>query len=571
MSDDPQARIEQLETRVARLESELAQLRAPAVARTTPAPAREPDQQPTTTPSWNAPPQAPPPWAAPAAPVARAERAPFALDTEQALKWGGVGLVVLAVGFAVSTAISRGWVGPGLQLAGAVAISVALVATGLRLRPTRPGWTHALCAGGVLALFTTAASDLFVDETTTAIAFVSTAVASMVGWALTRHVLSQWVGAATLLGGLTGWFVIGDGDPPVAISLAFTTATIAITIALALRHTWFGLRFAAHGAALVAVAAVVEASDRTIEHILVLTAAALLIASLVRIPSIGDLRSVWQQIEVQMVAVTAPWAFGVVAVTADLDADETVGATAILVAAGAAAIAFALRHRNHRAHGVSILIGASVTLSIGLAILLSAAVAFTAIAVQGAGLVVLARVLGDNVRVLVNAAVVWVVAAGFALGEMLAAWDDDAAVGDDVAHAAIIVAGAFGIWQTRRDIIHRIGALVVLGLTLVWTGSVLVHLPQGQAAVSVSWAVIGTAVLVAGAIRRRPDVAAVGLAVLGLTVAKLLTVDLREVDALWRAGLFLVIGLGFLRLGFLLPRLTSPVIIEAEDRTWPDS
>ena len=44
---------------------------------------------------------------------------------------------------------------------------------------------------------------------------------------------------------------------------------------------------------------------------------------------------------------------------------------------------------------------------------------------------------------------------------------------------------------------------------------------------------------------------------LGITVAKLLTVDLQEVDTLWRAGLFFVIGLGFLRLGFLLPRLTG--------------
>ncbi len=47
------------------------------------------------------------------------------------------------------------------------------------------------------------------------------------------------------------------------------------------------------------------------------------------------------------------------------------------------------------------------------------------------------------------------------------------------------------------------------------------------------------------------------LIVFGLTVAKLLTVDLQEVDRLWRAGLFLLIGLAFLRLGFLLPRLTG--------------
>ena len=85
----------------------------------------------------------------------------------------------------------------------------------------------------------------------------------------------------------------------------------------------------------------------------------------------------------------------------------------------------------------------------------------------------------------------------------------------------------------------------------------LVHLPQGQAVVSVSWAIVGTAVLVAGAVKKVPGLGAAGLAVLALTVAKLLTVDLREVDTLWRAGLFFMVGFGIMRLGFLLPRLTG--------------
>ena len=52
------------------------------------------------------------------------------------------------------------------------------------------------------------------------------------------------------------------------------------------------------------------------------------------------------------------------------------------------------------------------------------------------------------------------------------------------------------------------------------------------------------------------------VAVLGITVAKLLTVDLREVDTLWRAGLFMMIGLGFLRLGFVLPTLMDRQVAE---------
>jgi uncharacterized membrane protein len=92
---------------------------------------------------------------------------------------------------------------------------------------------------------------------------------------------------------------------------------------------------------------------------------------------------------------------------------------------------------------------------------------------------------------------------------------------------------------------------------LTWLGSALVHLPQGQAVVSVSWAVVGIAVFVTGAVRKTPELGMAGLGVIAITVAKLLTVDLQEVDTLWRAGLFLIVGLGIMRLGFLIPRLTA--------------
>ena len=220
----------------------------------------------------------------------------------------------------------------------------------------------------------------------------------------------------------------------------------------------------------------------------------------------------------------------------------------------AAIVALAVKRWIHEAHFVSLLIGASVALTIGVAVLLSTTAAFMAIAVQGAGLVVLSRSFDREIRVLVNAAVLVIVAANFALGNMIEAWTDDAPVGDDIAHATIIAALAVAAWLTGVRQIQQIAAAATLALVLVWLGSVLVHLPQGQAVVSVSWAVIGIAVLIAGAIRKMPEVGAAGLAVIGITVGKLLTVDLQEVDTLWRAGLFLVIGLGIMRIGFLLPR-----------------
>lgn len=549
MEGDSPTRIEQLEERIDLLESYLR-----ALQHRLDDDDRRASASTDRVATWNAPARAswPPPTTAqkPAA-----ERRPFVLESEVVLKWGGVGLVVLAVGFAVSTAISRGWIGPELQLVGALAISTALIVAGLRLRTSRVAWTHALCSGGVLALFTTVASNLFIDETSDGVAFASTIAIGFIGAVLAFAIGSEWVGAANLLGGVIGWFVIADGEPPLVASSSWIVAILAATIAISLRHRWQAARLLAHAVGLAALIGLAAEPSDALQRCFVLGAAAVVAMSLARVPSIGDLTSIWQQLEVQLVIGAAPWSVGVIALGLDLDSDNTVGVAAIAVAGGTVVVALGMRRWISAPHVVSLLIGASVALSIGLAVLLSTSIAFTALAVQGAGLAVLSRSLGDNLRIAINAAIVLLVSGVFALDEMFEAWVDDARLSDDLAHLAIVVAIAFALWQARPRVIRQLGAILVLAFALVWLGSVLVHLPQGQAAVSVSWAIVGTAVLVVGAIRKAPEVGGVGLAVLALTVGKLLTVDLQEVDTLWRAGLFFIVGVGFLRLGFLLPGL----------------
>lgn len=562
-SDDRSGRVEELEQRVARLDREVALLRdrlgtleasrssaaSPASVSATPvvvAPVA-PSGAPAARAAW------PPP--RPVAP--RTQRTAWRPDSETVLKWGGVGLVVLAVAFAVSTAVSRGWIGPELQLAGALLVAAALVAIGLRLRPNRPSWTHALCSGGVLAFFTTFASDLFLDRVDRTVAFAATGVIAGGGFVLARTIRSEWVSAATLIGGSIGWAVIadsGDGAPFIP-TVGWFVAIVGVTIALAVERRWYAVRPAAHAVGMIALLVLAGEADGGGETAAVAIATLLAVVALLTVPSVGDLTSLWQQFEVQLAALAAPWAFFVTLIAfLDDRSDDNIAMTAIAIAAATATAALLLR--IERPHRVSLALGASVTFSIGLAVLLSTTAVFVALAVQATGLVLLSRALGRNVRVLVNAIVLATIAAANTLHQMLTAWRDDAPWGDDVAHALVIVALAVGIrFLDQRDL-RRAGTLATLALVLVWTGSVLVHAPQGQAIVSVVWAAIGTAVFVTGAVRKRTDAATAGLAVLALTVGKLLTVDLREVDTLWRAGLFFLVGVGLLRLGFLLPRLT---------------
>lgn len=92
---------------------------------------------------------------------------------------------------------------------------------------------------------------------------------------------------------------------------------------------------------------------------------------------------------------------------------------------------------------------------------------------------------------------------------------------------------------------------------LGWLASVLVGVPQGQVAISAVWAFLACGAIVAGLSTGRSEIRYVGFATLGVVLVKLLTVDLAEVETLWRVGLFLVIGLGLLRLGYVLPKLAA--------------
>lgn len=555
MDADPVDRVEQLAQRVADLDREVARLRSRLGE--IEAPGSTVDRHvafgpPATRAPWPAP--------QPMAPVpARASprRARLHVDSETVLKWGGVGLVLLAVGFAVSTAISRDWIGPELQLAGALVVSAALIATGLRLRPTRPNWTHALCSGGVLAFFTTFASDLFLERSDATIGFVATAGVAIGGLTLARTIRSEWVAAATLIGGSIGWVVIiaSLDDVPFIATAVWFAVFVGATIALSVECRWFAARPAAHAIGMITLLALAEAPDGGAEHVLFAAVTVLLAGSLFVVPSIGDLTSQWQQLEIQLAALAAPWAFLVVLVAfLDDRSDNVIALSAFAIAAVTVIASVALRIRQP--HLVSLVVGASITVSIGLAVLLSATAVFVALAVQAAGLVVLSDALGRNVRVLVNAIVLAVITATNTFAAMVDAWSDNAPWGDDVAHILVLVALMVGFWYLGERVVRRAGSIAMLALFLIWLGSVLVHAPQGQAVVSVVWATVGTIVFVTGAVTKRADAASTGLAVLALTVGKLLTVDLREVDTLWRAGLFFVVGVGLLRLGFLLPRLT---------------
>jgi hypothetical protein len=123
---------------------------------------------------------------------------------------------------------------------------------------------------------------------------------------------------------------------------------------------------------------------------------------------------------------------------------------------------------------------------------------------------------------------------------------------------AALIGVTWIVWAIgeERDIARTLFVASWIG-ALAWLASVLLAAPQGQVAVSIVWAIAACSAIVAGVRIDEAVVRAVGLGTLALVLAKLLSVDLAEVDTLWRVGLFMVIGLGLLRLGYVLPSLSK--------------
>jgi len=549
---DADERLKALEARIAAIEAAIEGLREQRAEGPPPLPAAAQPPPPTGPPVVTDRPQA-------------ATRPALTLDSEVLLKWGGVGLVVLAVGFGVSTAIQRGWIGPLLQLAGALVLALGLIGLGIRLEPVRRAWTHALCSGGVASLFVIFASDLFLDQANTDIGFTLTFLSGLVGVGVARFVRSEWVGIVTLLAGVIGWLVIGEGQPPFIESGAVFVAALVVATAVAIERQWFGLRTVTALVGFGGGLALAIAADTDVEYTAAMVAAGLVAVILLVVPSLGDEMPPWRQIDFRMPTLLAPWVWVVIASSFIDDFDTEAGLVAFAVAGFVAGYVGVFRDGLLTIHLAALVVGASVTVTIGVGATLSTEVAWVAVAVQGVGLLVLRRIMPGGWLLAVNAGALLVAAAISVFVSAEYAWRNDAPIGDDIANLAVIIAIGVAGWIAGRLEVRAVAGFVVLGLSLLWLGSVFVHLPQGQAIVSLSWAVVGVAILVAGAVRKIPQLGNVGLGVLALTVGKLLLVDMAEVDALWRAGLFLAVGLSLLRLGFLLPRWTDATAATTTD------
>lgn len=574
--------VRELRERLDRIEARLLQVegRGAPTAAPLPPPPRQPG---VALPPPPIPPPPPPPIAPPAGPPPRTRTE---IDTEAVLKWAGLTLVVLAAVFLVATAISRGWIGPELQLAGATFVGLGLLAGAFRLAERTRPWSLALAVGGavVLPICAMAANtplELWSNGPALAVLAVVTvgllAVSRLLGFEAVTGV------AGTLA--LIGMFVIGD-EPRLSLLAVAGWLTVAVigVIGFTLLNGWIASRLVVTFLGGASILGVIVANDADVTGLelgvalaaLALVAAAIWLAPAVarRLGAIGA--GSLEALDHRFVLLLPLWVWSCLGSLIGPDSNALPGRLGLGVAFGFAVLAVASRRHIGQRLLLSHVLGVGLLVTASLAMLLSAPVLLAVVAAQAVATGVLAFRFEDRLLAL-QAVALGVVAVLWATGSMIVGLVEPIEVSSHLANGFVVailaacaaVLSRSGWWSSTLADAGRwlLGVAWILGLLFV--ASAFANVTLGQVVISALWA-LAAAVAIAVGVRTGDGLArGLGFWTLSVVLVKLLTVDLEAIDTLWRVGLFFVIGTGLLRLGYVLPRLAGSAVGESTGEQGP--
>ena len=487
------------------------------------------------------------------------------------LRYAGVAMVVASAIFFVSTAISRGWIGPTAQLALATITSLVMIGSSFRFAQERRPWAITMAVGGATSLFVTGAVGflgLNLLSFPVAVGWLIVSLAAYVLLARLLHAESIAIASAPAL--IAGIVMLRYGAEfePSFLSLLGSAYVVAITAAAHIRG-WFWARSlgAAAGAGVVGLEVLalfsIDSSTSLIVGLFATAVIAILVAGasqaieFARIDS-GDHTNPAAIIEARVAALIIPWLSVLTAAVA-----VEIGATSIdffwvvaVVGSIAGVVVAALRPLTI---SMRLLHGAAAIGTVAVALVAAAdgPALLVALLVQA----LIAAALAYRFRtpdMIVLAAILGVVVAAITTGQVLnGALFNGLSVTGSLSILAVVVASGVVAWVLRRDGQSQRGWIVTWVLGLGWAAASFRDIPQGQMIVTLVWAAIGVALVVGGSRLLEPTVVHAGFVTLAVTATKLIFVDLVTVDVLWRAALFFVVGSLFLRLAFMLPQLTG--------------
>jgi uncharacterized membrane protein len=491
----------------------------------------------------------------------------------------GVLFVVLALAFLFRYSIEQGWITPIVRLLVGMVLGVALLVAGLRLEGPRARYA-ALLLGGAVATFylVVYASFQMYHLVPFGVAFSAMATVTVLAFVLADGQAYGSLAALGVAGGLATPFLIQTGSASVPWLVVYTCLVVAGTGAVQIRRGWRGplVLLAVLGFIVmsVAVGRAGGSGERWLTlggilvvwvHVAGLPLARVLLgqrdAARWPTPPLGRLAQVFgvgrddldRTLVRALVAGSALAACFLAAALFGLS-ERTSGGLLIVAAAVYALAAWA--ERGVRPVRDPLVEAALVVLSVGTWVAIRDAHAFLPLAAIAACAHIVHREWSVPGAALVGHVLFGILASWFigSVGPGIATGRDDpfgrVALGQLGAVSLMFVAS----WLvTKREAIvaYRLGSYVGV---LAWLAASLQGYPHGAGLVTIAWGACGIGLVLPTFAADRKGQQAVGLATLGLVAAKLLLVDMAELDLVWRILLFMGFGLTFLVVGYFINR-----------------
>jgi hypothetical protein len=434
-----------------------------------------------------------------------------------------------------------------------------------------------------------------------ALVFVAAATAASVGVALRLRLesIALVAGLVALVAPLDTLRTVGD-----SATLAWIAAYIGGSSLLGLVMSWPGLRIIVGwlGALFLMIYALTEDIAGALQ-VVGFIGTAVIAASLWagpsvlhRLPKGATTRSGsqetfdWKPIDNRMVAFVPAWVWIVATGLLSPAHDQTAGLIAIVTAVGFALLVVATWSYVPHLISTTMAFGALTVLALGFAIYLDGPALMVALGGQAITSYYVSRQLNAR-KLRLHAYGVSLVSSAMAVFEMVDAIDRDgfANLGYLVATLLVVLgwvaaavlshlrgltsreldgndATAVAASGTRYPTPFQLSFIGAWAGTTLWVAAALLAAPQGLVLISAAWATMACIGLIVGLIQRISVMKNVALATLSITLCKLVTIDMAEVDVFWRVGLFFVVGMAMITLGLKIPALMKPT-----SATNPDS
>lgn len=489
----------------------------------------------------------------------------------------GIGLLLAGVAFLFKYAVDRGWLGPWIRVSFGVALGVALASIGFRVRARQPWFSQIMLGGAIATWYITGfAAFQLLHVVSYPVAFVFMVLVTLFAfWVAVRQGEAVLAGLAAI-GGLGTPFFLYTEAGSVPQLMAYSSLLLTGTSAIYLFKGWRSLLWVTAAGGWMVLA--LGFDTHSYANRLALQAGVLVLwllfwlvpiirETLVRrdptrwprapglpVKPVGGAGEGLVQLDLAFLLLATAMATLVASRAVWSAGDRAWGFIALAGAALYAAGTWRLRREPEAgmlasAHALA---GAVLT-AVAIALLTHGHLQIVLWAVEAAGLHVLATRLDDrSVR-----------AAGHLLFATVAVWLLQRFVGDPLpakavlnaralADAGVIAAGLTASWWVdarARPWYRLLAHAAILG----WLWRELSALPAGGGVATAAWGVYGLALLLL--LKRARNV---GLATLFLAAAKLVLVDLSQVEPVWRILLSLSFGAVFLVISYRFRSLWAP-------------